>query len=131
MDNRAEVREFLTSRRAKVTPEQVGLPEGTNRRVPGLRRSEVAALAGVSIEYYTKLERAASPVARPPRRRNPKCWTPHSSLQWILDAVTSGPAFVRNGRLDILAANALGRAFYQDVYDMPGRTPNIARFTFH
>ncbi|UED82981.1 helix-turn-helix domain-containing protein [Streptomyces profundus] len=57
MDNRAEVREFLMSRRAKVTPEQAGIPAGTNRRVPGLRRSEVAALAGVSVEYYAKLER--------------------------------------------------------------------------
>jgi len=163
MDNKAEVREFLTSRRAKVTPGQVGLPASTNRRVPGLRRSEVAALAGVSVEYYTKLERgaidgasrevldalakalllddaerahlfdlahAASPVARPPRRRDPRCWAPHPSLQWILDAVTGGPAFVRNGRLDILAANVLGRAFYRDVYDMPGQAPNIARFTF-
>ncbi|MFZ2510096.1 MAG: helix-turn-helix transcriptional regulator [Gordonia sp. (in: high G+C Gram-positive bacteria)] len=163
MDNTAEVREFLTSRRAKVTPEQVGLPAGTNLRVAGLRRSEVATLAGVSVEYYTKLERgaisgaspevldalaralklddaerahlfdlahAASPVARPPRRRNTKEWTAHPSLQWILDAVTSGPAFVRNGRLDIVAANILGRAFYQDLYDMPGQPPNIARFTF-
>ena len=168
MDNRAEVREFLTSRRARVSPQQVGLPEGTNqRRVQGLRRSEVATLAGVSVEYYTKLERggissaspevldalakalclddaerahlfdlahAASPVGRPPRRRNPRCWSPHPSLQWILDAITTGPAFVRNGRMDILATNVLGRAFYQDTFDMPGRVqgqpPNIARFTF-
>jgi transcriptional regulator with XRE-family HTH domain len=57
MDNRAEVREFMVSRRAKVTPEQAGLPAGERRRVPGLRRSEVAALAGVSIEYYSKIER--------------------------------------------------------------------------
>ncbi|MFC7620041.1 helix-turn-helix domain-containing protein [Microlunatus sp. GCM10028923] len=57
MDNRAEVREFLMSRRAKVTPEQAGLPAGTQRRVKGLRRSEVAMLAGVSVEYYAKLER--------------------------------------------------------------------------
>lgn len=163
MDNRAEVREFLTSRRAKVSPGAVGLPAGSNRRVQGLRRSEVATLAGVSVEYYTKLERgaisgaspevldavakalrlddaerahlfdlaqAASPVARPPRRRNPRCWTPHPSLQWTLDAITAGPAFVRNGRMDLLAANALGRAFYHDVYDMPGQPPNLARFTF-
>lgn len=163
MDNRAEVREFLASRRARVTPEQVGLPAGTNRRVDGLRRSEVAALAGVSVEYYTRLERgaisgaspevldslaralrlddaerahlfdlahAASPVARPPRRRHPRLWTPHESLQWILDAVTVGPAFVRNGRMDLLAANALARAFYRDVYEMPGQPPNLARFTF-
>ncbi|HEY0641205.1 MAG TPA: helix-turn-helix transcriptional regulator [Pseudonocardiaceae bacterium] len=163
MDNRADVREFLTSRRARVTPEQVGLPAGANRRVHGLRRSEVATLAGVSVEYYTRLERggisgaspevldgiaralrlddaerahlfdlahAASPVARPPRRRNPRTWTPHRSLQWVLDAVTAGPAFVRNGRMDLLAVNPLARAFYQDVYDMPGQPPNIARFTF-
>lgn len=163
MDNRAEVREFLVSRRAKVTPGQVGLPVGTNRRVEGLRRIEVASLAGVSVEYYTRMERgaisgaspevldslarallldeaerthlfdlahAASPVARPPRRRNPKTWAPHPSLQWALDAITAGPAFVRNGRMDLLAANALARAFYKDVYDMPGQAPNIARFTF-
>ena len=59
MDNRAEVREFLISRRAKITPEQVGVPSHGQRRVPGLRRSEVAALAGVSVEYYAKLERGS------------------------------------------------------------------------
>src|SRR3954447_19150315 len=57
VDNRAEVREFLVSRRAKITPEQAGLPAGSKRRVPGLRRSEVAMLADVSVEYYAKLER--------------------------------------------------------------------------
>ncbi len=59
MDNRAEVREFLMSRRARVTPEAAGLRAGTNRRVAGLRRGEAAALAGVSIEYYSRLERGA------------------------------------------------------------------------
>jgi transcriptional regulator with XRE-family HTH domain len=59
MDNRAEVREFLTSRRAKITPEQAGMAQFRQRRVPGLRRSEVAALAGVSVEYYAKLERGS------------------------------------------------------------------------
>lgn len=59
MDNRAEVREFLMTRRARVTPDAVGLTVGPNRRVAGLRRSEVAALAGVSVEYYSKLERGA------------------------------------------------------------------------
>ncbi|MET3934711.1 helix-turn-helix transcriptional regulator [Arthrobacter sp. OAP107] len=163
MDNRAEVREFLISRRAQVAPEQVGLPAGTNRRVKGLRRSEVATIAGLSVEYYTRLERgvisgaspqvlesiaralclddaerahlfdlahAADPVARPPRRRNSKSWVPHQSLQWALDAITAGPAFVRNGRMDLLAANPLMRAFYKDCYDMPGQPPNLARFTF-
>lgn len=157
------MREFLTSRRDKLTPDQVGLPTGGNRRVKGLRRNEVATLAGVSIEYYTRIERgaisgvsaeildalakalqlddaerahlfdlaqAASPVGRPPRRRNPKTWLAHQSLQWVLDAVTAGPAFVRNGRMDILAVNPLARAFYKDIYDMPGQPPNIARYTF-
>ncbi len=57
MDNHGEVRSFLTSRRAKVTPEQAGVASHGNRRVAGLRRGEVAALAGVSVEYYTRLER--------------------------------------------------------------------------
>jgi transcriptional regulator with XRE-family HTH domain len=57
MDNRADVREFLMSRRAKVTPAAAGLAAGSNRRVAGLRRTEVALLAGVSVEYYAKLER--------------------------------------------------------------------------
>jgi transcriptional regulator with XRE-family HTH domain len=59
VDNRNEVREFLISRRAKITPEQAGLPHAGQRRVPGLRRREVAALAGVSVEYYAKIERGS------------------------------------------------------------------------
>ena len=59
MDNQSEVREFLMSRRAKLSPELAGIPAGANRRVPGLRRSEVATLAGVSVEYYAKLERGS------------------------------------------------------------------------
>lgn len=166
MDNREEVREFLTSRRAKITPEQAGLPAGSRRRVPGLRRSEVAALADMSVEYYAKLERGnlagVSPavlealartlrlddaerahllnlaraadgsdaLTRPRRRRTKGQWKPHRSLQWTLDAITSGPAFVRNGRLDILAANPLARAFYADIYATPGNQGNLARFNF-
>jgi len=57
MDNRAEVRQFLTTRRAKLSPADAGLPDAGQRRVPGLRRAEVAILAGVSVEYYAKLER--------------------------------------------------------------------------
>ncbi|WP_424852786.1 helix-turn-helix transcriptional regulator [Streptomyces sp. SAI-170] len=165
MDNREEVREFLTSRRAKITPEQAGLPAGSRRRVPGLRRSEVAALADMSVEYYAKLERGSlagvSPavleaVARAlrlddaerahllhlaqtadgsdaltrPRRRAGRPWTPHRSLQWTLDAITAGPAFVRNGRMDVLAANQLARAFYADLYALPRNRANLARFNF-
>lgn len=58
MDTKSDIREFLASRRAKITPQQAGLPAyGSNRRVPGLRREEVALLAGVSIDYYARLER--------------------------------------------------------------------------
>lgn len=172
MDNRAEVREFLVSRRARITARQAGLPDVGQRRVPGLRRGEVAALAGVSVEYYTKLERGAIAGASPavldaiaralqlddaerthlfrlaraadgssailaPRRRPGKRWTPRPSLQWALDSVTAGPAIVRNGRMDLLAANQLGRAMHVALYDSDiayggdsRNPPNFARFTF-
>lgn len=57
MDNRDEIRDLLATRRAKLTPADVGLPTSARRRVPGLRREEVAVLAGVSTEWYTKLEK--------------------------------------------------------------------------
>lgn len=57
MDNRADIRDFLATRRAKLTPAQVGLPTGARRRVPGIRREEVAVLSGVSTEWYTRLEK--------------------------------------------------------------------------
>jgi len=163
VDHHREVRDFLVSRRARVTPDQVGLPAGRNRRVPGLRRGEVA-LAGLSVEYYAKIERGAidgpseqvldaiaralqlddaerehlsdlaragdTTTTRRRARRSALEATTRPSLQWALDAVTAGPAFVRNGRMDILAANRLARAFYNDVYADSRRPPNIARFTF-
>lgn len=156
-----EIREFLTSRRAKITPDQVGLSaHGTRRRVPGLRREEVASLAGVSIEYYAQLERgtargvsdevldavadalrlddaerthlfdlvrAANTVRAARRRRTPA--VVRSSVQRALDTI-GAPALVRNGRLDLLAANQLGRAFYAPIFDSPAGPPNIARFAF-
>jgi len=162
MDNRTEVREFLTSRRARLTTEQAGLPAGGNRRVAGLRRGEVAALADVSVEYYAKIERgtlagvsdsvldalaralqlddaereylfdlarsANGPTVAVPRRRA-KQWITRPGLQLALDAITAGPAFVRNGRMDILAVNPLGRAFYDEVLDGPGEG-NLARYNF-
>jgi transcriptional regulator with XRE-family HTH domain len=165
MHKRDEVREFLTSRRAKLTPAAVGLPDVGQRRVPGLRRGEVAALAGVSIEYYAKLERGAlagvsasvldaisralqlddaarahlfhlaqaadgtSALLRPRRRR--RTWSPPATLQWVLDAITAGPAIVRNGRMDLLATNPLGRAMHSSLYDRSGTgVPNFARYTF-
>ncbi|MFG3532701.1 helix-turn-helix transcriptional regulator [Streptomyces sp. NPDC047917] len=166
MDNHEEVREFLTSRRAKISPEQASLPSGTRRRVPGLRRSEVAALADMSVEYYAKLERGslagASPavleavaralqlddaerahllhlaqaadgtdsLTRPRRRPAPRQWKAHRSLQWTLDAITAGPAVVTNGRMDVLAANPLARAFYTDLFANPDNQANLARFQF-
>jgi len=165
MDNRTEVREFLISRRARLTPQEAGLPSGPKRRVPGLRRSEVATLAGVSVEYYAKLERGAIagasssvleaisaalrldeterahlldlaraadgvPTARRPRRRGSKPTPARPSLQWALEAITEAVAFVRDSRQDLLAANALGRAFYAPLIGEGGLTPNLARFQF-
>ncbi|MBN0972368.1 MULTISPECIES: helix-turn-helix transcriptional regulator [unclassified Gordonia (in: high G+C Gram-positive bacteria)] len=165
MDNRAEVREFLMSRRAKISPETAGLPAGGNRRVPGLRRSEVATLAGVSVEYYSRLERgtiagASSsvleslaralqlddterahlldlaraadgiPASGRPRRRSAKATASRHSLTWALAAITDAVAFVRDSHQDLLATNALGRAFYSPVIGDGGRTPNLARFQF-
>ncbi|WP_244190488.1 helix-turn-helix domain-containing protein [Streptomyces caeruleatus] len=72
--HRTEIRDFLAGRRAKITPEQAGLPTSTRRRIPGLRREEVAVLAGVSTEWYTRLEKAtsaASPKASWPRSPKP------------------------------------------------------------
>jgi transcriptional regulator with XRE-family HTH domain len=159
---RAAVREFLTTRRARVTPADAGLPpQGSRRRVKGLRREEVALLAGVSPEYYVRLERgqatgpsagvvdavagvlrldgderahldrllvALTPEARKRSRVAAKePVTP--GLRVLLDSLDHLPAVVFNGRLDVLAVNALGRALYAPVYDLPGR-PNSARFLF-
>jgi transcriptional regulator with XRE-family HTH domain len=162
MSNASEVREFLTSRRAKITPERAGLPMyGRLRRVSGLRREEVALLAGISVEYYTRLERGnargvsddvldavsralqlddaehahlldlarAANAQRPPRRSaTPQRVRP--SIQRIVDALSEIPAFVQNGRLDILYANGLAEALYSDMLQDPIRPANSARFLF-
>jgi transcriptional regulator with XRE-family HTH domain len=162
VDNRNEVRDFLVSRRARITPERAGLPAyGGNRRVPGLRREEVALLAGVSIDYYTRLDRgnlngvsegvlealagalqldeaerahlfdlarAGNTTPRAGRRTTQQRIRP--GVQRILDAITDAPAYVRNGRRDILAANRLGYALYSEMYRDPSRPVNIARFVF-
>ena len=162
MSSSDEIREFLSSRRAKVTPEQAGLTAyGRNRRVTGLRREEVAMLAGISVEYYTRFERgnasgasddviegvvralqlddaerahlfdlvrSANAISRPTRRR-PSQDRVRPVVQRILDSMNA-PAYVRNGRLDLLAANALGRALYGPVFDGAVGTPNMARYLF-
>ena len=161
-----DLREFLTTRRAKITPEQAGLPVyGANRRVAGLRREEVALLAGISVEYYTRLERgsagsvsdgvldglvhalqldeaerdhlhrlvrtASTPFRRSAPRRNPAKKRVRPTIQRILDQMPM-PAYLRNGRFDVLAANDLGRALYSPIYEQAdaGDQPNSARFLF-
>jgi transcriptional regulator with XRE-family HTH domain len=163
LDAKREIHEFLTSRRARITPEQAGLRTFGNgpRRVPGLRREEVASLAGVSIAYYTKLERgdasgvsetvldalaralqlddvershlfdlvrAQHPVLRSRRRsRAPQMVRP--GVQRLLNRIDA-PAYVRNTRMDVLAANKLGEALYSEMFANPRRPPNSARFCF-
>jgi transcriptional regulator with XRE-family HTH domain len=127
-----------------------------------LRREEVAVLAGVSVPYYTRLERgdlsgvsqgvlealagalklddaerahlfdlarAAHPTGAPPRRRSAKPRI-RPEIQWTLDAITGAAAYVGNNRLDILAANPLGRALFSELYAAPTRPANFARFVF-
>jgi transcriptional regulator with XRE-family HTH domain len=163
MDNRAQIREFLISRRERITPAQAGLPAygGGNRRVKGLRREEAALLAGVSIDYYIRMERgnlagasdavlhgiasalqldeaerahlfdlarAAQPA--PPRQRRTKTSGVTDGILQILDAITEAPAWVRNARHDMLAANRLARALYAPVLADPRRPANNARFVY-
>ncbi|MEV6494133.1 helix-turn-helix transcriptional regulator [Actinoplanes sp. NPDC051633] len=162
MDHRSETRDFLTTRRARITPEQAGLPVyGGTRRVAGLRREEAAMLAGVSVDYYTRLERGnlsgvsesvleslaralrldeaerehlydlarqANTGSRATRRRTTPDIRP--GVQQLLDAMTGAPAYVRNGRLDVLGANHLARAVFAPVFQGAAARPNLARFVF-
>lgn len=162
IDVRREVREFLSSRRARLSPEQAGLPAyGGNRRVKGLRREEVALLAGVSVDYYVRLERGnlagasesvldslasalqldeaerdhlfalareSGTAARRPRAKTTATVRP--VLQQVLDAITDAPAWIRNGRHDILAMNQLARALYSPVLADPRRPANTTRFVY-
>src|SRR3954464_9370435 len=133
-----EIREFLTTRRARITPDQAGLRAyGRRRRVSGLRREEVAMLAGISVEYYTQLERGTvrgvsedvlDALARAlqlddverthlfdlvraakqrPSRNRDAVERIRPSVQRVLDSMTDAAAFVRNSRLDIFSANRL------------------------
>jgi transcriptional regulator with XRE-family HTH domain len=162
MTNADDIREFLATRRARLSPGQVGLPTfGRARRVQGLRREEVALLAGISVEYYTRLERGnargvsddvlesvsralqldeaehahlldlvrTANTERPPR----KPITPaqvRPSIRRLVDAMTGIPAFVGNGRLDILYANPLLEALYSELFRDAARPVNSARFMF-
>jgi transcriptional regulator with XRE-family HTH domain len=161
IDHRNEVREFLSSRRARLTPAQAGLPAyGGNRRVAGLRREEVALLAGVSIDYYVRMERGnlsgasdsvldavaralqlneaerehlfalARAAGQRPRRHRAAATTVRPAVQQVLDAISDAAAWVRNGRHDILATNRLGRALYAPVLADPRRPANTTRFVY-
>ncbi|MCU1407833.1 MAG: transcriptional regulator [Glaciihabitans sp.] len=160
-----DLSEFLTSRRAKLSPEQAGIPDfGGRRRVPGLRREEVAMVAGVSSEYYKRLERgnaagvsdavidgvsralqldeaehahlcdlvrAANAGINPQRRRNAgRTQQVSASTQQTIDAMSTVPVFVQNGRLDAVATNRLGHALFSEMF-VDARPPaNAARFVF-
>ena len=165
MDTPNAISEFLTTRRAKLTPAQVGLPDfGGRRRVPGLRREEVALVAGMSAEYYKRLERgnvagvseavidgvsralqlddaehahlndlirAANAGAHPKARRNSTRKSQITeSLQQTIDAMSTVPVYVQNGRLDAVATNRLGRALYSEMLDDAHQPANAARFIF-
>jgi transcriptional regulator with XRE-family HTH domain len=156
-----DIRNFLSSRRARLSPDGAGLPTyGRQRRVAGLRREEVALLAGISIDYYTRLERGnargvsdevlvaiGSALRLSPDER--------THLENLVRSANAGdgairsvgadkihpsvrrivdcmaiPALVRNRRLEILYANPLGRAFYCEAFDDEDDTPSPLRYMF-
>ncbi|MFF2845203.1 helix-turn-helix domain-containing protein [Streptomyces sp. NPDC058001] len=161
LDLRAELSEFLRSRRARLKPEDVGLPEyGRHRRVPGLRREELAQLAGVSVAYYTRLEQGngrnvsaevldaiaralrltdaehahLSHLAKPKNHKKKKAETRQQqvrpALAQLLDAMDGVPAYIVGRRSDVLAWNRLAAALFGDWGSLPAQERNWARFVF-
>src|SRR4051794_8173940 len=160
LDHNSDIADFLTTRRAKITPEQAGLPSYGKRRVPGLRREEVASLAGMSVDYYKRLERGnlsgASELvleglaralqlddaerahlfdlARAASPVAPKRSRPAKRrIRPVVQRLLdqiNAAAVVSTVYGDYLAANALGRALYASVFDSPEQPANSARFTF-
>jgi transcriptional regulator with XRE-family HTH domain len=160
VDPTNDIAEFLTTRRAKVTPEEAGLPTYGKRRVPGLRREEVGSLAGVSVEYYKRLERGnVSGVSESvleglahalqlddaerahlydlARAANPVASRRRRPVQQrVRPAVQrildsiDTPALAHDERLDHVAANDLGRALYAPMFESREQPPNSARWTF-
>jgi transcriptional regulator with XRE-family HTH domain len=161
MDSTSEVRDFLRTRRERITPQQAGLPDfGGSRRVKGLRREELALVSGMSVDYYIRLERGnltgvsesvleslsralhlddaehahlfdlarAQNASATTRRKTPTSRV-RPNVQRMLDSMTV-PAWVRNGRSDFLAGNALARALYAPLFLDPAAAPNTARFAF-
>ncbi len=156
-----EISEFLTSRRARITPDVAGLRVyAGRRRVNGLRREEVAMLAGISVEYYTQLERGKvkgvsedvlEAVTRAlqldeierthlfdltrtakqlPNRQRATPVQVRPAVQRVLDTVTNGAAFIRNPRADFLTGNRLAYALYSDAFTTLDRPVSLPRFVF-
>lgn len=159
MDRSKEIAGFLRGRRAAISPDRAGLPvDGRVRRVPGLRRDEVARLAGVSTEYYTRLEqgRAGSPSSevvaalaqalqldaserehltdlllpepRAARRSPGRPQRVRPGLYLMLETLRHVPAFILGRRTDVLAANHLARAVLTDFEALPATRRNLARY---
>ena len=154
----AELGQFLRARRAELTPADVGLPgHGTPRRVPGLRREEVAQLAAMSVDYYTRLEQGRIPASAAildvlaqalrlgedqraymfqllgktspaPRRPRPQRLTP--AMGRLLEQLTDSPAMVLGRRLDILGWNAGAAALYTDFAELAPAHRNYVRLLF-
>jgi transcriptional regulator with XRE-family HTH domain len=154
---REELAAFLRSRRARLRPAEVGLPEGVRRRTPGLRRQEVAQLAGMSIDYYIRLEQGRGPhpsrqilaaLARalmltrdereylfrvagesPPPTVGPSREVT-AGLRHLIDAMTETPAYVVDATYDVLAGNRLARYFVGDLGTAPPAERNMIRWMF-
>jgi transcriptional regulator with XRE-family HTH domain len=160
MDKRRELGEFLKSRRARLRPDDLELPSFGRRRVPGLRRAELAQLAGVSVDYYVRLEqgRAGQPsegvldalgralrlddtewahlhdLSRPGRgrRREPPPERVRPEVRRLMGALdsTSTPAMVIGRRADVLAWNETAAALVADWGTLPPEQRNAARHVF-
>ncbi|MDN0195392.1 helix-turn-helix transcriptional regulator [Streptomyces sp. S.PNR 29] len=160
LDRRAELSEFLRTRRARLKPEDVGLPVfGRHRRVPGLRREELAQLAGVSVAYYTRLEQGngrnvsaevldsiaralrltdaehahLTHLAKPKqhkRKRAARAQQVRGALLQLLDTLDGIPAYVVGRRSDILAWNRMAAAVFGDWAELPAQERNWARLVF-
>ncbi|MFC4502504.1 MULTISPECIES: helix-turn-helix domain-containing protein [Streptomyces] len=153
-----ELGEFLKARRAELSPRVVGLPDSSGpRRVAGLRREEVAQLAAISTDYYTRLEQGRMPASAPvlqalaealhldddqrrylfglagketgrPRRRPLQKVQPQ--LRRVLDDLTSTPAIVMGRRMDVIAWNPLAAALITDFGAIPEKHRNYVRILF-
>ncbi|MGR6317574.1 helix-turn-helix transcriptional regulator [Micromonospora soli] len=154
---RAELAGFLRARRGRLRPAEVGLPEGVRRRTPGLRRQEVAQLAGISVDYYIRIEQGRGPhpsrqvlaaLARalllgrderaylfriagenPPEATGPARAVP-PGLRHLLDAMAETPAFLVDAAYEVLAWNRLATWFVGDLSAMPADERNMVRWMF-